>query len=98
MASSSTPVPATLAPAPTTVSTAAPPRRRHPWLSPLVPRGRPRALAARPVGSSWCSSRCGPAVTLGGFVPRTFLADPLTMAREGVTPVHASTTSSATSA
>ncbi|BDB25303.1 ABC transporter permease [Cupriavidus sp. TA19] len=61
---------------------AAPARRRHPWLSPLVPVA-PNARWM--LGLSFFVLFFGiwAAVTLGGFVPRTFLADPMTMAKEG---------------
>ena len=62
---------------------AAPARRRHPWLAPLVPvQPNTRWM----LGLSFFVLFFGvwAVVTLGGFVPRTFLADPLTMAKEGL--------------
>jgi len=58
------------------------PRARHPWLSPLVPVS---ARARWILGLSFFVAFFGvwAVVTLGGFVPRTFLADPVTMAHEG---------------
>ncbi|MCA3184108.1 MAG: ABC transporter permease, partial [Cupriavidus sp.] len=58
------------------------PRARHPWLSPLVPVS---SQARWILGLSFFVLFFGvwAIVTLGGFVPRTFLADPVTMAREG---------------
>ncbi|MEM5276520.1 ABC transporter permease [Cupriavidus taiwanensis] len=62
----------------------APPRRRHPWLAPLVPVAPNTRWM---LGLSFFVLFFGvwAVVTLGGFVPRTFLADPMTMAREGLT-------------
>lgn len=76
--------PAGRMPAPVTGDGGSAPRRRHPWLSPLVPVG---GHARWLLGLSFFAVffALWAAVTLGGFVPRTFLADPLTMAREGVT-------------
>ncbi|QEZ47650.1 ABC transporter permease [Cupriavidus oxalaticus] len=64
-------------------SAAAPARRRHPWLAPLVPVSPNTRWM---LGLSFFVLFFGlwAAVTLGGFVSRTFLADPMTMAREGV--------------
>ncbi|SOZ55563.1 putative ABC-type transporter, membrane component [Cupriavidus taiwanensis] len=75
------PAPATAVAAP---AGEAPQRRRHPWLAPLVPV---------PPNTRWMLGLSffvlffgvWAVVTLGGFVPRTFLADPMTMAREGMT-------------
>ncbi|SOZ35882.1 ABC transporter permease [Cupriavidus neocaledonicus] len=63
---------------------AAPQRRRHPWLAPLVPVAPNTRWM---LGLSFFVLFFGvwAVVTLGGFVPRTFLADPMTMAREGMT-------------
>lgn len=63
-------------------SAEAPARRRHPWLAPLV-QVSPNARWM--LGLSFFVLFFGiwAAVTLGGFVPRTFLADPMTMAKEG---------------
>ncbi|MFJ4289181.1 ABC transporter permease [Cupriavidus sp. NPDC089707] len=63
--------------------TAAPARRRHPWLAPLVPVSPNKRWM---LGLSFFVLFFGvwAVVTLGGFVPRTFLADPLTMAKEGL--------------
>ncbi|CAG9176103.1 Putative aliphatic sulfonates transport permease protein SsuC [Cupriavidus laharis] len=63
---------------------AVPARRRHPWLSPLVPVSPPARWV---LGLSFfvLFFAVWAVVTLGGFVSRTFLADPLTMAREGMT-------------
>ncbi|MFS8975011.1 ABC transporter permease [Cupriavidus necator] len=60
----------------------APARRRHPWLAPLV-KVSPNARWM--LGLSFFVLFFGiwAVVTLGGFVPRTFLADPMTMAKEG---------------
>ena len=62
----------------------APQRRRHPWLAPLVPVAPNTRWM---LGLSFFVLFFGvwAVVTLGGFVPRTFLADPMTMAREGMT-------------
>ncbi|KWR90956.1 ABC transporter permease [Cupriavidus sp. IDO] len=62
---------------------AAPVRRRHPWLAPLVPVSPNLRWM---LGLSFFVLFFGiwAVVTLGGFVPRTFLADPMTMAKEGV--------------
>ncbi|CAN7467818.1 ABC transporter permease [Cupriavidus necator] len=75
-----TPAPAAAAAAP---AAAAPVRRRHPWLAPLVPVAPNTRWI---LGLSFFVLFFGiwAVVTLGGFVPRTFLADPMTMAREGV--------------
>ncbi|AQV95410.1 ABC transporter permease [Cupriavidus necator] len=76
-----TPAPAAAVAAPG--AAAAPVRRRHPWLAPLVPVApNTRWL----LGLSFFVLFFGiwAVVTLGGFVPRTFLADPMTMAKEGV--------------
>ncbi|TWG84204.1 NitT/TauT family transport system permease protein [Cupriavidus gilardii J11] len=56
-------------------------RRRHPWLTPLAPVG---SSARWLLGLSFfvLFFAVWAAVTLGGLVPRTFLADPLTMAHE----------------
>ncbi|MBB3012383.1 ABC transporter permease [Cupriavidus alkaliphilus] len=61
----------------------APQRRRHPWLAPLVPVAPNTRWM---LGLSFFVLFFGvwAAVTLGGFVPRTFLADPMTMAKEGL--------------
>ncbi|XQU74840.1 ABC-type nitrate/sulfonate/bicarbonate transport system, permease component [Cupriavidus sp. H18C2] len=73
----------TQAPAPIVAAAAdRAPRARHPWLSPLVPvSSRARWM----LGLSFFVLFFGvwAAATLGGFVSRTFLADPLTMANEG---------------
>ncbi|WP_349606278.1 ABC transporter permease [Cupriavidus sp. DF5525] len=63
-------------------SAEAPARRRHPWLAPLVPVSPNTRWI---LGLSFFVLFLGiwAAVTLGGFVPRTFLADPMTMAKEG---------------
>ncbi|AGW91783.1 ABC transporter permease [Cupriavidus necator] len=63
-------------------SAEAPARRRHPWLAPLVPVSPNTRWI---LGLSFFVLFFGiwAAVTLGGFVPRTFLADPMTMAKEG---------------
>ncbi|WP_455283728.1 ABC transporter permease [Cupriavidus necator] len=69
--------------APVAAAPAAPPaRRRHPWLAPLVTVS-PNARWM--LGLSFFVLFFGiwAVVTLGGFVPRTFLADPMTMAKEG---------------
>ncbi|CAG9169002.1 ABC transporter permease [Cupriavidus pinatubonensis] len=63
---------------------AAPARRRHPWLSPLVPVS-PHARWVLGLSFFVLFFAAWAVVTLGGFVPRTFLADPATMAREGLT-------------
>ena len=76
-------VPATLAPAPTSAPPPAPPRARHPWLSPLTPVS-PRARWLLGLGFFVLFFAVWAGVTFGGLVPRTFLADPLTMAREGM--------------
>lgn len=71
------------APAAVSAPPAAPARRRHPWLAPLVPvQPNTRWM----LGLSFFVLFFGvwAVVTLGGFVPRTFLADPLTMAKEGL--------------
>ncbi|NUO86225.1 MAG: ABC transporter permease [Cupriavidus sp.] len=62
----------------------APQRRRHPWLAPLVPVAPNTRWM---LGLSFFVLFFGvwAVVTLGGLVPRTFLADPMTMAREGMT-------------
>ncbi|SCU98707.1 ABC-type transporter, permease component: TauT family [Cupriavidus necator] len=75
-----TPAPAAAAAAPATA--AAPVRRRHPWLAPLVPVAPNTRWM---LGLSFFVLFFGiwAVVTLGGFVPRTFLADPMTMAKEG---------------
>ncbi|RDK12234.1 ABC transporter permease [Cupriavidus lacunae] len=76
-----TPAPAAAVAAP--AAAAALVRRRHPWLAPLVPVApNTRWL----LGLSFFVLFFGiwAVVTLGGFVPRTFLADPMTMAKEGV--------------
>ncbi|MGH8787192.1 MAG: ABC transporter permease [Cupriavidus necator] len=74
-----TPAPAAAAAAP---AAAAPVRRRHPWLAPLVPVAPNTRWM---LGLSFFVLFFGiwAVVTLGGFVPRTFLADPMTMAKEG---------------
>ncbi|MBB3005653.1 ABC transporter permease [Cupriavidus alkaliphilus] len=61
----------------------APQRRRHPWLAPLVPVAPNTRWM---LGLSFFVLFFGvwAVVTLGGFVPRTFLADPMTMAKEGL--------------
>ena len=58
------------------------PRARHPWLSPLVPVS-PRARWTLGLSFFVVFFAIWAVATLGGFVPRTFLADPLTMANEG---------------
>ncbi|MBP0621333.1 ABC transporter permease [Cupriavidus consociatus] len=71
------------APAAAVSAPTAPARRRHPWLAPLVPvQPNTRWM----LGLSFFVLFFGvwAVVTLGGFVPRTFLADPLTMAKEGL--------------
>ncbi|MGX6566213.1 ABC transporter permease [Cupriavidus necator] len=75
-----TPAPAAAAAVPATA--AAPVRRRHPWLAPLVPVAPNTRWM---LGLSFFVLFFGiwAVVTLGGFVPRTFLADPMTMAKEG---------------
>ncbi|MGY2487553.1 ABC transporter permease [Cupriavidus sp. CP313] len=75
-----TPAPAAAAAAPATAT--APVRRRHPWLAPLVPVAPNTRWM---LGLSFFVLFFGiwAVVTLGGFVPRTFLADPMTMAKEG---------------
>ncbi|WP_018311369.1 ABC transporter permease [Cupriavidus sp. UYPR2.512] len=75
-----TPAPAAAAAA---SAAAAPVRRRHPWLAPLVPVAPNTRWM---LGLSFFVLFFGiwAVVTLGGFVPRTFLADPMTMAKEGV--------------
>ncbi|MBY4949198.1 ABC transporter permease [Cupriavidus respiraculi] len=76
--------PATQAPAASTAAPAvAPARRRHPWLMPLVAVS-PRARWVLGLSFFVLFFLLWAAVTFGGLVPRTFLADPLTMAREGV--------------
>ncbi len=69
-------------PAPAAAAAAAPVRRRHPWLAPLVPVAPNTRWM---LGLSFFVLFFGiwAVVTLGGFVPRTFLADPMTMAKEG---------------
>ncbi|SOY88984.1 ABC transporter permease [Cupriavidus taiwanensis] len=62
----------------------APQRRRHPWLAPLVPVA-PNTRWMLGLFFFVLFFGVWAAVTLGGFVPRTFLADPMTMAREGMT-------------
>ncbi len=59
-------------------------RARHPWLRPLAPVS---SHARWMLGLSFfvLFFAVWAVVTLGGLVPRTFLADPMTMAREGVT-------------
>ncbi|RZT41243.1 ABC transporter permease [Cupriavidus agavae] len=57
-------------------------RARHPWLSPLVPVSA-RARWVLGLAFFVLFFAVWAAATLGGFVSRTFLADPLTMAREG---------------
>ncbi|WP_432258106.1 ABC transporter permease [Cupriavidus sp. TMH.W2] len=75
------PAPAAAVAAP--AAQAAPARRRHPWLAPLVPVAPNTRWM---LGLSFFVLFFGiwAVVTLGGFVPRTFLADPMTMAKEGV--------------
>ncbi|CAJ94096.1 ABC-type nitrate/sulfonate/bicarbonate transport system, permease component [Cupriavidus necator] len=75
-----TPAPAAAAAVP--AAAAAPVRRRHPWLAPLVPVAPNTRWM---LGLSFFVLFFGiwAVVTLGGFVPRTFLADPMTMAKEG---------------
>ncbi|MCO4861436.1 ABC transporter permease [Cupriavidus sp. WGtm5] len=75
------PAPAAAVAAPTAE---APQRRRHPWLAPLVPVAPNTRWM---LGLSFFVLFFGvwAVVTLGGLVPRTFLADPMTMAREGMT-------------
>jgi NitT/TauT family transport system permease protein len=58
------------------------PRARHPWLSPLVPVS-PRARWLLGMSFFVAFFAVWAVATLGGFVSRTFLADPLTMAHEG---------------
>ena len=68
-------------PAPATVTRAA--TRRHPWLAPLAPVTQ-RARWVLGLSFFVVFFAVWAAVTLGGMVPRTFLADPMTMAHEGV--------------
>ncbi|MDW3687405.1 ABC transporter permease [Cupriavidus sp. CV2] len=68
-------------PAPAAVTRA--PARRHPWLAPLAPVTQ-RARWVLGLSFFVVFFAVWAAVTLGGMVPRTFLADPMTMAHEGV--------------
>ncbi|RLK44282.1 ABC transporter permease [Cupriavidus plantarum] len=64
-------------------SPAASTARRHPWRLPLEPVS-PRARWLLGLSFFVLFFAVWAAVTFGGLVPKTFLADPLTMAREGV--------------
>ena len=69
-------------PAPARTMPAAPrARRTHPWLTPLTPVS-PRTRWVLGLGFFVLFFAVWGAVTLGGLVPPTFLADPITMARE----------------
>ncbi len=76
----SSPAPAPLAAS--AVPAAASVRRRHPWLAPLVPVS-PRTRWLLGLSFFVLFFAIWALATLGGFVPRTFLADPLAMAHEG---------------
>src|SRR6188768_386276 len=58
--------------------------RCHPWRLPLEPVS-PRARWLLGLSFFVLFFAVWALVTFGGLVPKTFLADPLTMAREGVT-------------
>lgn len=69
----SSPAPAPLAAS--AVPAAASVRRRHPWLAPLVPVS-PRTRWLLGLSFFVLFFAIWALATLGGFVPRTFLADP----------------------
>ena len=84
MSQASTPTTAAAArvPAPIEAQGAPARRARHPWASPLVPVS-PRTRWLLGMSFFVAFVAVWAIATLGGFVSRTFLADPLTMAHEG---------------